>query len=113
MYEDLRKNARRLEGELDVKLASYSRLCAGYESTSATADGIGAHQFAAQTSLEIQSLLQRLGDVNKSMEASVTGNDSRQHTVARHREIVQDFSQEYKRLAAQVTQVRVAPCGTA
>lgn len=105
MYETLRKTARRLEGELDVKLASFSRLCAGYESTSTTPDGIGSHQFATQTSQEITSLLQRLGEVNKSMEATITGNDNRQHTVARQRDILQDLTQEFKRLAMQVTQV--------
>lgn len=110
MYETLRKTARRLEGELDVKLASYSRLCAGYESTSTTPDGIGSHQFATQTSQEITSLLQRLGEVNKSMEATITGNDNRQHTVARQRDILQDLTQEFKRLAMQVTQVWTPRC---
>lgn len=43
---------------------------------------------------EIESLLDRLSDVNSSMSSQLTGgNDTHAHTVARHRDILAEFTQ--------------------
>lgn len=42
----------------------------------------------------MEDLLQRLSDINDEMAALVGGsNDARSHTLARHRDILQEFTQ--------------------
>ena len=108
MWEQLRKDARKYEGELDVKLASYARLCAGLDSNHGALERTGSQQFTNQTATEINTLLLRLGEVNQLMEAGLTQGDTRQRTLSRHRDILQDFTQEFRRLNAQINQVRLA-----
>ena len=51
-------------------------------------------QMAQSKAEEIESLLDRLSDVNSSMSSQLTGaNDSHAHTVARHRDILAEFTQ--------------------
>lgn len=58
-------------------------------------------------SSEIESLLGRLSDVNEGMRSTLSGGgDSRAHTLARHRDILHDFTQEYRRLASVVGAAR-------
>ena len=58
-------------------------------------------------SAEIDSALARLSDVNASMSHALSGGtDSRAHTLARHRDILHDFSQEYRRLSSIVGAAR-------
>jgi golgi SNAP receptor complex member 1 len=106
MWDQLRRDARKLEGELEMKLAQLSRLCSGLDSTfSAGSDSTRAQQSAGQMSLDVTNLLKRLGEVHTAMEADVRGSDVRQHTIARHRDIMQDYSQEFRRLSSQINQV--------
>ncbi|PNW82487.1 hypothetical protein CHLRE_06g280900v5 [Chlamydomonas reinhardtii] len=103
VWEDLRKEARRLEGELDVKLAAFTKLCSSFEASYKlnTADNsLGADQQLAQTkAAEVEDLLQRLSDINDEMAAIVGGStDSRSHTLARHRDILQEFTQEFRKV---------------
>jgi DNA-binding NarL/FixJ family response regulator len=55
-WEELRREARKLEGDLDVKLSSYARLAARSSSSSPTAD----RSSWKSTELEIQALLDKL-----------------------------------------------------
>ena len=107
MWESLRKQARKLEGEIEMKLAFLSRLCSGFDSTT---EGSRAEQGASQTSIEVKGLLKRLSEVHASMEGEVMGSDVRQHTIARHKDIMQDYSQEFRRLSAQIEQVSLPRC---
>ncbi|GIL67626.1 hypothetical protein Vafri_20975 [Volvox africanus] len=106
VWEDLRKEARRLEGELDVKLAAFTKLCSSFEASyklnSTDNAALGADQQLAQTkAAEVEDLLQRLSDVNDEMAATVGGStDSRSHTLARHRDILQEFTQEFRKVNA-------------
>lgn len=102
-WEDVRKEARKLEGELDVKLAAYAKLCSGFEANyrhrSADVSSLGADQLAQSKAAELEDLLQRLSDLNDEMGGLTGGiTDSRSHTLARHRDILQDFTQEFRRL---------------
>jgi hypothetical protein len=106
MWEQLKKDARQLEGEVEVKLSQYSRLSSGLDSSGAgPSNGMRSVQGASQLHSDITSLLKRLQDVHNAMEVDIAGNDIRHHTVVRHREILQDFSQEFKRMSAQLDQV--------
>ncbi|KAF6256582.1 Qb-SNARE, Gos1/GS28-family [Scenedesmus sp. NREL 46B-D3] len=108
IWEDLRKEARKLEGELDVKLASYGKLCSGFEAGGkGPGSAAAADQLARQKAAEIESLLQRLSDVNHDMSSVIAGAaDSRSHTLARHRDILQDLTQEFRRLDYQLGAAR-------
>ncbi|EFJ40319.1 Qb-SNARE, Gos1/GS28-family [Volvox carteri f. nagariensis] len=105
VWEDLRKEARRLEGELDVKLAAFTKLCSSFEASyklnSTDNAALGADQLAQTKAAEVEDLLQRLSDVNDEMAATVGGStDSRSHTLARHRDILQEFTQEFRKVNA-------------
>lgn len=108
-WEDLRKQARQLENELDLKLVSFSKLCTSYSSGN---NGLGINQrtrsdsfgsshdnlMVAMTS-EIEQLLSQLAAVNGKM-AEVTAeamphNSGLMHTLQRHRDILQDYTNEY------------------
>jgi golgi SNAP receptor complex member 1 len=108
MWEQLKKNARKLEGELEVKLMHFSRLCTGLDASTPN-DSLRSHQAAKQIAVEITSLLRRLEDLHNSMESDISGSEIRQHTVARHRDIMLDYSQEFRRLNSQLNQVHAPP----
>lgn len=111
MWEQLKRDARQLEGEVEVKLSQYSRLSSGVDSSGAgPSGGVRSLQGASDIHSDITSLLKRLQDVHNAMEVDVSGSDIRHHTVIRHREILQDFSHEFRRLSAQLDQVRRLLC---
>eukprot|EP00878_Enallax_costatus_P010277 GHUV01010727.1.p2 GENE.GHUV01010727.1~~GHUV01010727.1.p2 ORF type:complete len:113 (+),score=26.83 GHUV01010727.1:288-626(+) len=98
VWEDLRKQARKHEGELDVKLAAYGKLCSSFDGgrgrgSGSTADQV-TNKIAKQKAREIEALLQLLADINHDMSGVIAGvADSRSHTLARHRDILQDLTQ--------------------
>lgn len=100
--------ARKLEGELDVKIAAYGKLCSSYEYGYTKGEsGLSTDQMLQSKSAEIDAALARLSDVNASMSHALSGGaDSRAHTLARHRDILHDFSQEYRRLSSIVGAAR-------
>ncbi len=104
-WEDLRKQARQHENEIDTKLVSYSKLCSNHathdqnDSTSSASTS----SFEAM-SLEIEKLLERLSDINKRMSDVVPSllgpNSAATHTLQRHHEILQDYRREFERTQA-------------
>ncbi|KAH9305023.1 hypothetical protein KI387_009427 [Taxus chinensis] len=88
-WDDLRKQARKLEGQLDEKLASYRRLI------NTKLEGSEQEHEAG-----IERLLQQLQNVNAQMQVWVSSgsSDILSHTLTRHREILHDLSQEFIRL---------------
>ncbi len=51
-------------------------------------------QLAHSKAIEIEDLLGRLSDVNDSLSSSLSGAaDARSHTLARHRDILHDYTQ--------------------
>lgn len=109
-WEELRREARKLEGELDVKLAAYNKLCSGYEANfKLRSDGssLAADQLSQSKAVEIESLLQRLSDSNDEMSSLLgSAGDSRSHLLARHRDILQDYTLEFRRLNATIGAAR-------
>ena len=92
----VRQCCRRLEGDLDSKLAQLSRQ---EDSSSGAAVGL---------SREIETLLQDLEQVNDQMSReamdSPGGTATAMHKLQRHREILHDFQQEFARSRAQLRQ---------
>ncbi|KAK1376328.1 Golgi SNAP receptor complex member 1 [Heracleum sosnowskyi] len=111
-WEELRKEARKIEGDLDVKLSSYAKLGArytqsGYVDTTSPTGGSGRSW--KSTEMEIQSLLEKLLDVNDSMSrcaASSAPTTSVTQKLARHRDILHEFSQEFRRIKGNITSMK-------
>ncbi|KAL1467000.1 hypothetical protein MTO96_005868 [Rhipicephalus appendiculatus] len=91
--EDLRKQARHLENEIDLKLVSFSKLGTGFGSRELknesldTAPLLGRdHMFETMT-LEIEQLLSKLGEVNDQMSQDYVREFHKTRTnVQAHRE---------------------------
>ena len=134
-WEELRREARKLEAELDVKVAAYAKLCSGggaseldtrrlLNDSSSSSSGGGSGNISSSNSgasksinssnshfdtvtamsREIEQLIGHLSNVNNAMEKIITtsglADNSRTHTLARHKDILNDFSQEFRRLHA-------------
>ena len=51
---------------------------------------------------DIEGLLQRLNDVNSAMSGAVTGGDARSHTLARHKDVLMEYTSEFRRIKNKV-----------
>ncbi|PSN50901.1 Golgi SNAP receptor complex member 1 [Blattella germanica] len=92
-WEDLRKQARQLENEIDLKLVSFSKLGTGHGGIAYKAESAdtvpllsGEHMFETMA-LEIEQLLAKAAPPSSAL----------QHTLQRHREILQDYTQEFRK----------------
>lgn len=113
-WEELRRKARQLENELDLKLVSFSKLGTSYSHRDDSTDkspllnnSSSGHMFQTM-SLEIGDLLSKLTEVNDKM-AEVTSNMSftqpstgQMHTLQRHRDILKDYSQEFTKTKVNI-----------
>ncbi|KJE96452.1 vesicle transport V-SNARE protein [Capsaspora owczarzaki ATCC 30864] len=110
--EELRREARQLENEIDTKLVSFGKLAAGFSgldhaTSSSQADGVPL--LAASTSehvadtmaIELEQLLVKLSNVNEAMTEHVNmsqfSNPALVHTLQRHRDILTDYTQEFRK----------------
>ncbi|CAF0909310.1 unnamed protein product [Rotaria sordida] len=109
-WEDLRKQARQHENEIDTKLMSFSKLCSNYvahdpNDTSSSSSTCTPSSFETM-SIEIEKLLERLSDINKRMSDVVPSllgpNSAATHTLQRHHEILQDYRREFERTKANI-----------
>uniref|UniRef100_J3L988 Golgi SNAP receptor complex member 1 n=1 Tax=Oryza brachyantha TaxID=4533 RepID=J3L988_ORYBR len=115
-WEELRRESRKLEGDLDVKLSSYARLAARSSSASASASSSAAAASSPSDrsswksmEFEIQSLLDKLQDVNDAMSrcaASTAPTVSVTQKLARHRDILHEFAQEFRRTRGNLSSIR-------
>lgn len=96
-WDSLRKQARKLEAQLDEQMVLYRKLV----STKASTKGE-----ATESDLEswIERLLNQLKQVNSQMQAWVSsgGSEMVSHTLTRHQEIYQDLTQEFYRLRSNL-----------
>ncbi|XP_010053912.2 Golgi SNAP receptor complex member 1-2 isoform X1 [Eucalyptus grandis] len=111
-WEELRKEARKIEGDLDVKLNSYAKLGArfsqgGYVDTGSPT--VGSSRSWKSMEMEIQSLLEKLLDTNEAMSrcaASATPTTSVTQKLARHRDILHEFTQEFRRIKGNISSMK-------
>ncbi|GBO01167.1 Golgi SNAP receptor complex member 1 [Araneus ventricosus] len=114
-WEELRRQARQLENEIDLKLVSFSKLGTSYgsqEYRNENSDTVpllsstnSDHMFETMA-LEIEQLLSKLTDVNDKMISycqtqAVTGSTVA-HTLQRHRDILQDCTHEFQKTKANI-----------
>ncbi|KAM7254135.1 hypothetical protein ACFE04_031817 [Oxalis oulophora] len=97
-WDALRKQARKLEAQLDEQMNSYRKLISR-KASSTKAD-------AAEADVEsgIEWLLKQLHQVNLHMQQWVSsgGSEMVSHTLTRHQEILQDLTQEFYRLQSSL-----------
>uniref|UniRef100_A0A8P4GU88 Golgi SNAP receptor complex member 1 n=1 Tax=Dicentrarchus labrax TaxID=13489 RepID=A0A8P4GU88_DICLA len=121
LHSDLRKQARQLENELDLKLVSFSKLCTSYSSSSSRdqrtrdrSDSIGPSQdnmLVAMTT-ELEQLLANLTAVNDKMAeytntpGASSHNAALMHTLQRHRDILQDYTHEFHKTKSNFFSLR-------
>ncbi|KAL0397751.1 UNVERIFIED_CONTAM: Golgi SNAP receptor complex member 1-2 [Sesamum calycinum] len=106
-WEELRKEARKIEGDLDVKLSSYAKLGARF--VDAGSPTLGSSRSWKSMEMEIQSLLEKLLDINDSMSrcaASAGPATSVTQKLARHRDILHEFTQEFRRIKGNISSMR-------
>uniref|UniRef100_A0A665UQ74 Golgi SNAP receptor complex member 1 n=1 Tax=Echeneis naucrates TaxID=173247 RepID=A0A665UQ74_ECHNA len=120
---DLRKQARQLENELDLKLVSFSKLCTSYSSSrdgrrGDTSDTTPLLNNSTQDrmfdtmSVEIEQLLAKLTAVNDKMAeytnapGTASLNAALMHTLQRHRDILQDYTHEFHKTKGNFLAIR-------
>ncbi|EDW14416.2 Golgi SNAP receptor complex member 1 [Drosophila mojavensis] len=107
-YDVLRKQARTLENEIDLKLVAFSKIGAGSSissSNSSAADTsplLGEHVFDS-LSADIEQMLDKLSTLNESMSELPATGSAAMHTLQRHREILQGYRQEFNKICANHT----------
>ncbi|KAK6162099.1 hypothetical protein DH2020_001940 [Rehmannia glutinosa] len=89
-WDSLRKQARKLEAQLDEQMHLYRKL------VSTKVDNSNDNDVESG----IDQLLKQLQQVNMQMQAWVSsgGSEIFSHTLTRHQEILQDLTQEFNRL---------------
>ncbi|XP_004514206.1 Golgi SNAP receptor complex member 1-2-like [Cicer arietinum] len=111
-WEELRKEARKVEGDIEVKLSSYAKLGARFTHGGYVDSGsppLGSSRSWKSMEMEIQSLLEKLLDINDSLSrcaASAAQTTSTAQKLARHRDILHDFSQEFRRIKGNINSMR-------
>ncbi|KAF8412403.1 hypothetical protein HHK36_000367 [Tetracentron sinense] len=111
-WEELRKEARKIEGDLDVKLSSYAKLGSrfthgGYADTGSPT--VGSSRSWTSMEMEIQSLLEKLLDTNDAMSrcaASASPTTSVTQKLTRHRDILHEFAQEFRRIKGNINSMK-------
>eukprot|EP00092_Neocalanus_flemingeri_P008779 GFUD01009452.1.p1 GENE.GFUD01009452.1~~GFUD01009452.1.p1 ORF type:complete len:267 (+),score=87.05 GFUD01009452.1:69-869(+) len=114
-WEGLRKQARALENEIDLKLVTFSKLGTNYSRAQTVESDKQPLLGGADSSLdsiqsEIDSLLANLGQVNEEMAGYAAGagegrSAAIHHTLQRHSEILQDYNQEFKKTSSNIASI--------
>ncbi|XP_065184116.1 Golgi SNAP receptor complex member 1-like [Sycon ciliatum] len=101
-WEALRREARRLENEIDNKLTAFSRLGTGHHDDRRGSPTLGGSCDAV--GMEISQLLQKLSTVNEALNEALGPDASSAllHTRQRHHDILQDYRQEFNKTKAHV-----------
>jgi Golgi SNAP receptor complex protein 1 len=115
VWDELRRAARPLENELEMKLVSFSKLGTGQhkrlnktEEKEALLGASNSDHMFDTMSMEIERLLTKLTEVNDRMGEHLNNlsigepNPAQLHTMQRHRDILQDYSHEFVKTKANI-----------
>uniref|UniRef100_A0A182PAD7 chitinase n=1 Tax=Anopheles epiroticus TaxID=199890 RepID=A0A182PAD7_9DIPT len=107
-WDTLRKQARHLENDIDMKLIAFNKVGVGASSSVAatgntdTSPLLGNHVFES-LSLEIEQMLDKLSNINEKMSEIPNSGAAVMHVLQRHREILHGYRQEYLKIQANHT----------
>ncbi|XP_060829249.1 Golgi SNAP receptor complex member 1 isoform X2 [Bombus pascuorum] len=100
-WEDLRRQARHLENEIDAKLVAFSKLGVNSGSKLVNADEEPLldeeHVFDNMAS-EIEALLAKLFSINERMSKLQPNGAAMLHTMQRHKDILKDYKLEFNKI---------------
>ncbi|XP_033221748.1 Golgi SNAP receptor complex member 1 isoform X2 [Belonocnema kinseyi] len=100
-WEDLRKQARHVENEIDAKLVAFSKLGVNTATSHASADTVPLldeeHVFENMAS-EIETLLAKLISINERMSEIQPNGAAMLHTMQRHKDILKDYKLEFSKI---------------
>ncbi|ESO13007.1 hypothetical protein HELRODRAFT_63220, partial [Helobdella robusta] len=128
-FQELRKQARQLENEIDLKLVSFSKLGTNYRSVhdygglsnsvahrlpynNADSSKSNLSSMSEAMSIEIEHLLANLTKVNDKMSeytqslSMTSQNATLLHMLQRHRDILQDYSHEFHKTKSNIMAVK-------
>ena len=112
-----RKQARQLENQIDTKLVAYGKLGTNFSSgrrpdRTPLLEGESNAEAFESLSAELSQLLSRLSEVNDGMTDFAAsggqgggGGAAVHHTLQRHRDILQDYGQEFRKTQANIRAV--------
>ncbi|KAL0818161.1 hypothetical protein ABMA28_008678 [Loxostege sticticalis] len=104
-WEEMRKQARLLENDIDVKLVAFSKLGMSSGPSGLSSESvplISSEDMFDTMSMELQQLLNKLSSINDKMAEMAPGGAATMHTIKRHREILMDYQQEFSKTSARV-----------
>ncbi|CAL7938881.1 unnamed protein product [Xylocopa violacea] len=100
-WEDLRRQARHLENEIDAKLVAFSKLGVNTGSKLVNTDEVPLldeeHVFENMAS-EIEALLAKLFSINERMSELQPNGAAMLHTMQRHKDILKDYKLEFNKI---------------
>ncbi|XP_017891137.1 Golgi SNAP receptor complex member 1 isoform X2 [Ceratina calcarata] len=100
-WEDLRRQARHLENEIDAKLVAFSKLGINSGSKLVNTDEVPLldeeHVFENMAS-EIEALLAKLMSINERMSELQPNGAAMLHTMQRHKDILKDYKLEFNKI---------------
>ncbi|RWS31882.1 Golgi SNAP receptor complex member 1-like protein [Leptotrombidium deliense] len=106
-WEDLRRQARVIENEVDSKLLSFSKLATNeirddHADTTPLLDT--SQEVFREISAEIEHLLTQLVEINNQMSecCKQLQNQSAMYTLQRHNDILNDYNKEFKKTKSSV-----------
>ncbi|XP_063628544.1 Golgi SNAP receptor complex member 1 isoform X2 [Cydia splendana] len=105
-WEELRKQARTLENDIDMKLVAFSKLGISPVTSSLSSESmplINSEDMFDTMSMELQQLLNKLSSINDKMGEIAPNSTATMHTIKRHREILMDYQQEFSKTSARVS----------
>ncbi|ORY06077.1 Golgi SNAP receptor complex member 1-like protein [Basidiobolus meristosporus CBS 931.73] len=111
-WEELRKQARLIENDIDHKLLTFMELAKANKKSTAveSQDGENRNLHAAEENIE--ALLDKLSNIVSTMDTIVNEteqsliNPSMLHLLQRHRDILYDYNKEFKKTQANVEAAR-------
>lgn len=101
---DIRKKARNLESEIDLKLVALSKISSTGERFGGETSPLLQSEFSFDTlSIEIEDMLKVLGEMNEKMTTLPATGAAMMHTLTRHREILNSYRSEFNKISSNHT----------
>lgn len=95
---DIRKRARNLENDIDLKLVALSKISSGSMSSGESSPLISSEFSFDTISMEIEDMLSKLSEMNEKMTSLPTSGAAMIHTLTRHRDILHSYRTEFNKI---------------
>lgn len=100
---DIRKRARTLENDIDLKLVALSKISSGSMSSGESSPLISSEFSFDTISMEIEDKLSKLAEMNEKMTILPTSGAAMMHTLTRHRDILHSYRTEFNKITQNHT----------